>query len=125
MELLNRRYTILDIEGISLSKERSEERIGAYSRIHNCLRKTAVLLYDGRTAVQEAEPCIEREALMETEEKSFSWCMENIHHLPYTPDRTSLKCRVIPPMLTDFLQENRVEIVYYKGGLLEKDMRSD
>ena len=122
--LLNRRYAILDIEGISLSKERrSEERKGAYSKIHSCLRKTAVLLYHGRTAVQEAKPCIKREALMESEEKSFSWCKENIHHLPYTPaDRSSPKCSVIPQMLADFLRENRVEIVYYKGGLLEKDL---
>ena len=69
MELLHKQFAILDIEGVSLSKHRLRGKKGRYSKIHNCLRKMAVLLYDGRTAVQEGWPCIERQALMDKKEK--------------------------------------------------------
>ena len=121
MELLHKQFAILDIEGVSLSKNRLRGRKGRDSKIHNCLRKMAVLLYDGRTAVQEGWPCIERYALTDKEEKCFQWCSQNIHQLSYTPT-SAPKCWLIPQMLTDFLRKNHVEIVYYKGGLIEKDL---
>ena len=57
MDVLGRRYCVLDIEGILLEKHRVCSR-GFYSIIHNCVWKAAIECFDSSTKVFEFVLCI-------------------------------------------------------------------
>ena len=114
-------YAIIDIEAISLSKVRMWPRKGKFARIHNCTRKMAIVLHTGETKVIEARPCIRKKNLLETEEKSFRYCKNRIHGLPYYPYNTSLRCHEVLKVVSEYLHEHAIDKIFFKGGVLEKD----
>ncbi len=57
-DLKHRKYCIIVIEAIALSKSRYGP--GEYSKIHQCLRKLEIELWNGRKRVFEFVPCVRR-----------------------------------------------------------------
>ena len=70
-DLKDRKYCVIDIEAIALSKSRYGPPPGRYSKIHQCLRKVGMELWDGSKRVFEFEPCIKRSALKDDEKNSI------------------------------------------------------
>ena len=113
-------YAILDIEAISLEKDRVFPYPGKFSKTHNCTRKLAIILFNNKFRVLESQPCIHKRNLTQKELSSFNYCYKNIHKLPYYP-QTTLKCSETGEIVKSFLQENNIRTVFFKGGVLEKD----
>ena len=88
--------------------------------MHNCTRKLAIILHNDKFRVLESQPCIPKKDLSAKELSSFNYCHKNIHRLPYHP-QTALKCHEIGETVKLFLKENKICIVFYKGGVLEQD----
>ena len=92
MDALLRCYTVIDIESISLDKNRPHWK-GRFSKIHNCQRNVAVECYDSSSRIFEFCPCIEwKELTWRREQKSFEYCQRNIHGLSYYPFFSSGLC---------------------------------
>ena len=115
-------YAIIDIEGISLGKDRDYPPAGKYNKIHVCRRKVAVELWDGRSLVLESVPCVPYTGLTTKERSSFSWCRKNIHELTYQPFMSRLKCMDVADRIREFFIVNGVHHAYYKGGNIERDI---
>ena len=102
-------YAILDIEGIRISKD------------HVCTRKSYILHENGKDLCLEFKPCIDIIDLELKYYKSFRYCEREIHKLSYYP-RTNRPCADAARELKKFVEEYNIDVVYYKGGHLEKDM---
>ena len=118
--MFSRRYCILDIEAVGLCQEKLEP--GHFSKHHFCRRKTALRTYTGVELVLDGNPCIPEEALKQKDRKSFQFCQEKIHHLSYQPKRPYFECRQIAKQVWRFLEVHNIEIVFHKGGDLERDL---
>ena len=120
--LLEARFLILDIEAIALGKERETPSPGSQAKIHNCTRKFAVLLYDGAEYTFDLEPCISYRNLEEKERNTFLWAKKNCHGLRYSPEDKSYKCRDALCIVMNIIRKHKVDVCYYKGGVIEKDL---
>ena len=106
-----REYIILDIEAIRTSKE------------HNCIRKLYALSKCGKKDIeQEFFPCIPYNYLEEKYKRTFHYCKKNIHKLPYYPRRnvSNLYCSDAERIVREFLSELQADLVFFKGGCIEK-----
>ena len=87
--LMGMNYAILDIEFIQLSKERNNDPgnppPGKKSKVHTCIRKSAILDFEDRLKIWDARPCLEYKDLTWKEKRQFKYCQRNIHHLDYYP----------------------------------------
>ena len=71
------------------------------------------------TSIQ-AIACKDYDDLVENYQKSFIYCFNNVHHLPYYP-KTKLKdvrCQQIKTILQSYIAKDN--IVFYKNGTHEK-----
>ena len=74
MQIKNKNFAILDIEYIQASK------------IHKCTRKLYILAKDGYTDMElEFKPCKPLNELSKFYQRSFRFCENPIHKLPYYP----------------------------------------
>ena len=70
MELLRRKYVVVDMEGIVLNKDRKFWK-GRFSRRHYCLRKICFEFWDISKKSMEFDPCVRWVDLdYETEKRS-------------------------------------------------------
>ena len=116
------KYCILDIEAIALSKDRCGPTKGRFSRIHHCLRKIGIELWDDSKQMFEFSPCIMKHDLMPEEDMTFAYCKTKIHGLSYYPPRYSKHCLEGASIISRFLKENGVKLVLFKGGNIERDL---
>ena len=122
MELLRRRYAVLDIEGITLDKSRPQPK-GKYSKIHICNRKVALECYDSSTKVYEFSPCVEwKDLLLKPERKSFHHCQHYVHRLSYYPFFPNETCVNSGIVIKKYLESKDIDLILYKGGTIERSM---
>ena len=119
-ELLKRQYTVVDIEGITLSSHRNFPK-GRFSRRHNCIRKISFEFWDNSTQSLEFRPCVAWHDLDDVERRSFSYCKKHIHGLPFNP-RLSSSCTNSVKMIEQLLKHKQADVILYKGGQLERDL---
>ena len=111
-----REYIILDIEVIATSKE------------HNCIRKLYAISKCGKKSIeQEFFPCVPYNYLDEKYKRAFHYCKKNIHKLSYYPRRnvSNLHCCDAAQIVKDFMSELQADLVFFKGGCLEKRLCID
>ena len=125
MESLDKNYVVIDIEGISLSKNRVDLSTGYYSSIHNCIRKIAFLFWDNSIQIYEFSPCVTYSDLHKKEKLSFNYCRRSIHGLSFIPFRCNGKCVDSLKLIQNLFRDKKVNIVLFKGGNLEKDLCHD
>ena len=110
-------FAIMDIESIQSTKE------------HKCIRKISILAKDGFTDItREFTPCRHFHELEEKYRKAFLYCKKHIHKLPYKPNyqlKNIQPCRCAVEVIKDFLCDNKITIVVYKGGSVERDFCAD
>ena len=124
--LLSQKYVILDIEAIALDKNRQSVAAGRYANIHNCTRKFAALLYDGSSLVREFKPCLDWRDLTNGERFRHRLCEAKIHKLSYYPKYPAAQtCAEAVDVFLNYIQAHEVNVVYFKGGLLELDFCND
>ena len=121
MDVLTRRYCVMDIEGISLGKHRPQVK-GLFSKIHYCNRKMALQCFDSTTRVFEFKPCVEFDDLNLKEQKTFYHCQKYFHHLQYEPSNVSEKCANSADIIRDYLSIKRIDLILFKGGTIERDL---
>ena len=103
-------YAILDVEGIQISKE------------HMCTRKLYILHENGKDQrCIEFKACVDYEQLRLEYQEAFRWCERRIHKLPYHP-RKGRPCEDAKKELKEFVNEHQINVIYYKGGTIEKNL---
>ena len=101
-------WALLDIEYIQST------------RTHKCVRKFYILAKDGYTDLQlEFFPCEPLHKLKKRYQRTFQYCKSEIHKLPYCPEGPSSPCS---KKLSKFIVDNKIELVFYKGGEIEKEV---
>ena len=102
-------WCILDCEMIRTSRE------------HACIRAMYALLEDGIIdKFLEFLPCTDIKLIGTKYQQSYKYCRKHIHKLPYYPIKMSGPCLSAPVELERFIKQNRVNVVFYKGGQAEK-----
>ena len=102
-------WTLLDIEYIQCT------------RTHRCIRKFYILAKNGYTDLQlECIPCEPLHKLEKKYQKAFHFCQSEIHKLPYYPEGSSLPCSAAVERLNSFIKNNKIDLVFYKGGDIER-----
>ena len=76
MDVLGQRYCVLDIEGISLEKDRVCSR-GFYSRIHIFVWKAAIECFDSSKKVFRIVSCIAFNDLTRGERRHYDFFLYN------------------------------------------------
>ena len=109
-ELLKKHWALLDIEFIRISST------------HRCIRKLYILAKNGGHMELEFLPCVPYCQLERKYQKSFNFCRRNIHRLSYKPKKYSPACSQVLTLLKEFIINNCVELVLYKGGTIERDL---
>ena len=112
MEVLREKnWALLDIEYIQST------------RIHKCYRKLYILSNDGFTDLElDFFPCRTFEDLDRKYRKSFCFCRAHIHKLPYYPEKCASPCSTAEDKVEQFIVDNGIDLVLYKGGYIEKHM---
>ena len=109
--LLRMHWALLDVEFIRILST------------HRCIRKLYILSKNGQSHMElEFLPCVPYSQLERKYQKSFNFCQRNIHRLRYNPRKYSPGCRQVLTLLKEFITNNSVELIHYKGGSIEKDM---
>ena len=105
-------FAILDCECIQISPD------------HQCVRCLYILCKDGRTSkYSEFYACKQYRELETRYKKAFGYCQKHIHHLGYNPRKTnSPHCVQTTSILHDFVCANRLDIILFKGGNIEKKL---
>ena len=111
-EYLNaKNWALLDIEYIQCT------------RTHKCIRKLYILAKDGYTDLQlEFSPCEPLHKLEKRYQNAFQYCHSEIHKLPYCPEGPSSSCSTAVEKLNNFIVNNEIDLVFYKGGEIEKEV---
>ena len=117
-----RKYCILDIEAIALSKDRHGPDRGRFSRIHHCHRKIGIELWDDSKQVFEFSPCIQKHDLWPEEYMTFTYCKTKIHGLNYYPPRPAKHCLEGISIISRLLHKEGITVVLFKGGNIERDL---
>ena len=108
--LAEKRWAILDVEFIRTSTR------------HRCIRKLYILTQNGFDMEMEFHPCRPYKDLLLKYQRSFQFCRRHIHKLPYTPWRVSPSCRYAVPKLNEFVVNNGIELILFKGGTIELEL---
>ena len=88
---------------------------------HVCIRAMYVLLEDETTdKFLEFLPCVDIKLIETKYQQSYIYCRKWIHKLPYYPVKMSGPCLTAPIELERFIKQNKVNVVFYKGGQAEK-----
>ena len=104
-------WAILDIEYIQCT------------RTHKCVRKLYMLAKDGyMNLLLEFFPCQPLWRLNKKYQRTFRYCQREIHKLPYYPPTPSQPCWTVVKELNNFIVDNDIELVFYKGGEIEKNL---
>ena len=70
----------------------------------------------------EFYPCKRYRDLMLKYRRSFQFCRLHIHKLNYTPWGISAPCIQAVPKLNEFIVDNGIKLILYKGGTIEKHL---
>ena len=65
-------------------------------------------------------PCMNIKLIERKYQRSYKFCRKHIHKLPYYPVKMSGPCLSAPIELERFIKQNKVNVVFYKGGQAEK-----
>ena len=105
-------FAILDCELIAISKS------------HQCVRSMSIILEDGITMKYwEFSPCKSFQDIPVPQKKSYTYCYYNVHGLKFYPSqRGSKKCYQAKEVLFQFIKKYGVDIIYYKGGQIERQL---
>ena len=102
-------YGILDIEGIQTSKG------------HICIRKMYILASNGITDhLQEFVACFPFRQIEKKYQNAFNFCRKRIHKLNYYTKGLSMPCSLAAVRLKTFVEKNDINIVLFKGGIIEQ-----
>ena len=55
-------------------------------------------------------------------QRSFRFCRAHVHKLTYDPKQYSPSCSTVLAKVNEFIVNNDVELILYKGGTIEKDL---
>ena len=109
--LFEKHWALLDVEFIQTSLT------------HRCIRKLYILEKNGYTGMEsEFYPCKPYSELERRYQKSFRFCRAHIHKLNYNPKQYSPECATVLSKLIEFIVNNGIELILYKGGTIEKDL---
>ena len=108
--LAEKSWAILDVEFIRTSPR------------HRCVRKLYILTKNGFDMEMEFYPCRRYRDLLLKYRRSFQFCRRRIHKLTYTPLGVSSPCRCAVPKLNEFIVNNGIDLLLYKGGTIERDL---
>ena len=104
-------FALMDIEYIQSSKT------------HKCIRKLYILANDGFTDLEcDFYPCKRYRDIEAKYQRSFRYCQANIHKLRYDPMRYSPECRIVTTIVLNFINDNNIRYILYKGGTIERDL---
>ena len=104
-------WAILDIEYIQTT------------RSHKCIRKLYMLEKGAFSSLEhEFYPCRQYQDLEWKYQKSFRFCRAHIHKLSYNPEKRSSPCSTASEKIRNFITEKEIDIVFYKGGTIEKNL---
>ena len=108
VRILNRRWLILDVEYIQDVE-------------HRCIRKLGYITKYGIRGTEEYFPCRELKELTFKDRRSFWYCYNHIHGLPFKPTTGGGKtcCDALAEIRT-ILAMNDCDMILYKGGDIEK-----
>ena len=115
-EIMKRNYIILDMEMIQTTKD------------HACIRKFYALSKDSKTDIEmDGIPCKQFKDLEKKYQKAFFYCRNHIHHLGYYPtrDKERIRCQNVKFIIKNFLLRVNADIIFYKGGIHEKDISAE
>ena len=109
--LNEKNWALLDIEYIQTTKS------------HQCVRKLYILTNDGFTDLKlECHPCLQFKRLNMCYKKAFWHCQAYIHQLPYYPNGPSSPCSTAAVKLQNFITNNNIDLILYKGGQVEENI---
>ena len=109
--LVEKRWALLDVEFIRTSAT------------HRCIRKLYILCDNGFIDMElEFFPCVPYKDLELKYQRSFQYCKRRIHKLCYNPRCYSPKCLKVLPILNEFILDNDINLILYKGGTIERDL---
>ena len=110
-----RNVAVLDCESIQTSAQ------------HQCIRNLFILCKDGVTCKYKDFYACKRYRELETKyQRAFRYCQRRVHHLQYEPRKSdSPSCAHATYFLQNFIRENRIDLVLYKGGIVEKRLCND
>ena len=104
-------WGLLDIEYIQATKS------------HKCIRKLACLAKNGFAELNlEFSPCKPLQKLERRYWRSYHFCQAEIHQLPYYPIGPSSPCSTAIEKLNNFITDNEIDLILYKGGDIEKKL---
>ena len=93
------------------------------SPTHRCIRKIYILADDGVTDMEcDFYPCIRLKDLEKKYQRSFHFCHRYVHKLRYDPKQISPECVKALKKINEFIVNNNIEVMLYKGGTIEKDI---
>ena len=103
-------YAIVDIEAIKTT-------------VHHCTRKLYDLHQNGVDEIlTQYEPCVTFEEFEKSPDfRSFVYCFNNVHKLPFNAFNGK-SCVDSSTDLKNFIAKYNINMIYYKGGHLEKDL---
>ena len=109
--LNEKNWALLDIEYIQCT------------HTHKCIRKLYILAKDGYTDLKlEFFPCKPFPTLERRYQRAFRYCQQEIHKLSYCPEGPSSPCSTAAEKLNKFIVDNEIDLVLYKGGIVEKNI---
>ena len=109
--LVEKRWALLDVEFIRTSAA------------HRCIRKLYILCDNGFIDMElEFFPCVPYKDLELKYQRSFQYCKRHIHKLCYKPRYYSPECLKVLPILNEFIVDNDINLILYKGGTIERDL---
>ena len=109
--LKEKHWALLDAEFIRISQT------------HRCIRKLYILDRNGYSDMKsEFYPCKRYEDVEWKYQRTFQYCKPHIHKLNYNPKKYSPECLQVLPILNEFIVDNGIELILYKGGTIERDL---
>ena len=74
---------------------------------------------------QEFVVCSSFQQFEEKYQKAFIFCKRHIHKLNYYPKGISEPCRLAATRLKTFVKSNDIDVILFKGGVIEKRLCGD
>ena len=111
--LTEKLWALLDVECIDTSPR------------HRCIRKLYILSKNGVDDMEmEFHPCRPYRDILPKYQTSYHYCQRHIHKLSYAPSWrvTSFYCRDSVPKLNEFIVNNGIELILFKGGTIELEL---
>ena len=93
------------------------------SSTHRCIRKIYILAKNGSDEMEmEFYPCTSYKDLESRYQRAFRFCRNHIHKLSYNPKKYSPLCSNVVAYINNFIVNNDIDMILYKGGTIEKDL---